>query len=158
MCVSVCILLSLPPFSTFTHVTIILNTLNFWNKRIHSQRHNLFASLQKSSCLTLSYIQPTLMITIRQAIWKSRKCACEADLEPTALLIGGYNKIWILDLELCNTVTYHMWCTNMLVESFFSWNDKLVLSCLIIYLLQRVTRGSWRYSYASLLTMKLQPG
>lgn len=48
------------------------------------------------------------MIIVRQAIWKSRKCACEADLEPTALFIGGYNKIWILDLELCNTVRYHM--------------------------------------------------
>lgn len=44
----------------------------------------------------------------RQAFWKSTKCACEADLEPAALFLGGYNKLWILDLELCNTVQDHM--------------------------------------------------
>lgn len=44
----------------------------------------------------------------RQAFWKSTKCACEADLEPAALFLGGYNKLWILDLELCNTVRDQM--------------------------------------------------
>lgn len=47
---------------------------------------------------------------------KAEKCACECDLEATALFIGGYNKMWILNLELCNTVRNHMQC--MLVVKY----------------------------------------
>lgn len=65
---------------------------------------NVYTARDTIHCSALSYIQLMLMMIIRQAILKSRKCECERDLEPTALFIGGYNKIWILNLELCNTV------------------------------------------------------
>lgn len=112
-----CISLSFSQLNSFTHGTsfriTVYGSVGMNGFITTDTIHVLPKRTCLSPCLTLSYIQLILMIVIRQAIWKSKRNACEADLEPTVLIIGGYNKIWILDLELCNTVRYHVWSLNI---------------------------------------------